>query len=94
MNKQQMVEAIFTTLGPNASSKSGIEKVLDAQAMAVKSELALGNPVTLNGIGTISVTPRKARSGRNPRTGDPISIAAKNAVSFSAIKQLKDAVNR
>ena len=48
--------------------------------------------VTLVGFGTFAKSRRKARKGRNPQTGEPIKIKARNAVTFKAGKKLKDAI--
>jgi len=55
--------------------------------------LKKGDPVTLIGFGTFKVGKRAARTGRNPRTGAELKIAASNAPGFTAGKALKDAVN-
>jgi DNA-binding protein HU-beta len=59
----------------------------------VTEALKNGEQVTLVGFGTFLVREREARTGRNPRTGDEISIAASKLPSFKAGKGLKDAVN-
>jgi DNA-binding protein HU-beta len=55
--------------------------------------LKQGNAVTLVGFGTFNVRRREARTGRNPRTGEPIQIKASNLAVFKAGKGLKDALN-
>jgi DNA-binding protein HU-beta len=60
---------------------------------AVTNALSSGNQVTLVGFGTFSVRDRAARTGRNPRTGEEIAIAAAKIPAFKAGKALKDAVN-
>ena len=52
-----------------------------------------GDKVPLVGFGTFAVSKRAAREGRNPRTGETVKIAARNAVTFKAGSALKDAVN-
>ena len=66
---------------------------VDALIAAVKDALAKGEDVRLVGFGTFSVKKRKARTGRNPRTGKPLKIKAKKVPAFSAGKALKDAVS-
>ena len=66
-----------------------VEAVLDSIASTLKS----GDQVTLSGFGTFSVASRAARTGRNPRTGESISIPASKNPKFKAGKGLKDAVN-
>jgi DNA-binding protein HU-beta len=65
---------------------------VDAVMDAIKGALANGEKVSLVGFGNFSVKERKARAGRNPRTGKKIKIKAKKVPAFSAGKGLKDAV--
>lgn len=60
---------------------------------AITATLQGGSDVRLAGFGSFSVVHRKATSGRNPRTGEAISIPASNQPKFKAGKSLKDAVN-
>ena len=60
---------------------------------AITGELKKGGDVRLVGFGTFSVTKRKASTGRNPRTGETMTIAASSQPKFKAGKGLKDAVN-
>lgn len=89
MNKTQLVDAIAA----NAKiSKAQAKVVLDATLGAITDSLKAGDQVQLVGFGTFKVNHRKARSGRNPRTGDEIKIAAANVPAFVSGKALKDAV--
>lgn len=90
MNKQQLIDLVADKTG---SSKASVDAVLTAITEAISTSLANGNEVTLHGLGKFKVAQRKARSGRNPRTGEAINIPASVAVSFSVAKQLKDTVN-
>ena len=74
-------------------SKASAEKALDGALNAITGELKKGSGVTLVGFGTFKVGKRAARTGRNPRTGEEIRIAAAQVPKFSAGKALKDAVN-
>jgi DNA-binding protein HU-beta len=56
--------------------------------------LSQGDKVNISGFGTFSVSTRKARTGRNPKTGDSIEIAASRAAKFKPGKTLKDEVNK
>ncbi len=90
MNKTDLIEAIAS----NASmSKADAGRALDAIINSVTDTLRKGDQVTLTGFGTFIVRERSARTGRNPQTGDPISIKAAKVPSFRAGKALKDAVN-
>jgi len=59
----------------------------------IADALAQGGEVKLAGFGAFSVNNRAAREGRDPRTGQPVQIAASKAAKFSAAKALKDSVN-
>lgn len=89
MNKSDLVAAIK----PAGASAAMTESVLDALGKVTRHVLATGGEITLPGIGKLSVSKRAARTGRNPRTGEELQIAAKNAPKFTAAKALKDAVN-
>jgi len=67
--------------------------VIDATTSAITDSLKKGEAVTLIGFGTFKVSKRAARTGRNPRTGAELKVAARNAPAFTAGKALKDAVN-
>ena len=90
MNKSELIEAIAKSAD---ISKASAEKALDGALNAIKATLKKGASVTLVGFGTFKVGKRAARTGRNPRTGEPIKIKAARVPKFSAGKALKDAVN-
>ncbi len=73
-------------------SKVAAGKALSAVLDGVKVSLKKGQKVSLVGFGTFSVTKRKARKGRNPKTGETIKIAAAKVPKFTAGKGLKDAI--
>jgi len=89
MTKAELIDKISSGTG---LSKIDASKALDATLNAVKSALKKGQKVTLVGFGTFSVTKRKSRKGRNPRTGDVITIPASKIPKFTSGKSLKDAV--
>ena len=74
-------------------SKFDAGKAVSGMIDSITAALAKGETVTLVGFGTFSVNNRAARTGRNPRTGSPLSIPASKAPKFKAGKSLKDAVN-
>ncbi len=90
MNKNDLVAAVANSTG---LSKSDATKAVDGVISSVTSSLQNGNEVRLVGFGTFSVGHRKATTGRNPRTGEKIQIAAKNVPKFKSGKALKAAVN-
>ncbi|MCX5798353.1 MAG: HU family DNA-binding protein [Proteobacteria bacterium] len=73
-------------------SKAAAGKALDAFIGSVKASLKKEERVTLVGFGTFSVSKRKARKGRNPRTGKEIKIPARKVPKFTAGKAFKDAI--
>jgi len=90
MNKAELIEAVAD--GANLS-KADEGRAVDAVVDSIASALGKGQQVSVVGFGTFSVKHRAARSGRNPRTGETIAIAASNVPGFKAGKALKDAVN-
>ncbi|TEU27347.1 HU family DNA-binding protein [Alkanindiges illinoisensis] len=90
MNKAELIDAIATQGG---LSKAQASQALDATIGAISDALKAGETVTLVGFGTFSVKERAARSGRNPKTGETIKIAATKVPGFKAGKGLKDAVS-
>ena len=89
MTKTELIDKIASGAG---LSKADASRALDATLDAVKASLKKGQKVTLVGFGTFAVTKRKARKGRNPRTGQVINIPAAKTPKFTAGKALKDAV--
>lgn len=90
MNKTELVDAIAAK---TELSKKDAEKALKAFVDVVTEELKKGEKIQLVGFGTFEVSERAARTGRNPRTKEEMTIAASKAPKFKAGKQLKDAVN-
>lgn len=90
MNKSELIEAIAASAD---IPKAAAGRALDAMVDSITDALKKGDQVALVGFGTFAVKERAARTGRNPRTGDPIEIAAAKIPSFKAGKALKDAVN-
>lgn len=90
MNKTDLIDAVA---GETDLSKADAARAVDAVVEAITQALKKGDAVTLVGFGTFQVRTRAARSGRNPKTGETIKIAASNNPAFKAGKALKDAVN-
>jgi DNA-binding protein HU-beta len=90
VNKAELIDAVSVDSGLGKSeASSAVESVFKT----IESQLRQGNSVSVVGFGQFSVSDRAARTGRNPRTGEEIAIAASRAPKFKAGKQLKDAVN-
>lgn len=90
MNKNDLIGAVADASGlSKVDSLKAVEAVFDTISSALKS----GDEVRLVGFGTFSVAKRKASTGRNPRTGEPMNIKASSQPKFKPGKGLKDAVN-
>lgn len=90
MTKADLIAAIADDTG---LSKKDSETALGSVINAITNSLKDGNDVRLVGFGTFKVSERAARSGRNPRTGEPLDIPASKVPTFKAGKELKEAVN-
>ncbi|HHH14159.1 MAG TPA: HU family DNA-binding protein [candidate division WWE3 bacterium] len=89
MTKTQLVAAVAQSAG---LTKAEAQRVVEAVFASVRDALARGDRVTITGFGTFEVRNRKARTGRNPQTGEAIQIPAQRIAAFRAGKSLKDAV--
>ena len=88
--KKELIDSIADR---TALKKLGAELVLNATLAEIERALLAGQPVTLHGFGTFELKKRDARTGRNPRTGEPVEIAASTTVAFKPAKALKDSLN-
>ena len=90
MNKQDLIVQVAEATGlGRAEASRAVESVFDVISNALKR----GDEVRLVGFGTFSCSRRKASTGRNPRTGEPMQIKESTTPKFKAGKGLKDAVN-
>jgi DNA-binding protein HU-beta len=90
MNKADMVNVMAKA---GEITKVRAEKALSALTEAVKASLTKGERVVLPGIGSLSCTQRKERTGRNPQTGKEIKIPARTSVKFSLAEAVKSVLN-
>ena len=90
MNKANLIEAVSEKAGV---SKAVAEKVLGAYHATVVETAAKGEPVTDYGFGTFKVSQRAARTGRNPRTREPMEIPASKQLTFKAAVNVKGILN-
>jgi DNA-binding protein HU-beta len=86
MTKLELVEQLANKAG---ISKKDAERYLDTTIQLIQEALKSGNKVSLTGLGIFSVKEKKARIGRNPKTGEQVQIPAKKAAKFTAGKELK-----
>ena len=89
MNKAQLIDAIAAEAN---LTKADAKRALDAFVSTTTAALKKGDRVALVGFGSFAVSKRNARTGRNPQTGKPITIAAKKVVKFKAGADLSGAV--
>ncbi len=90
MNKSELIDAIAEA---SELTKADAGRALDGFLSSVTGALSNGDSVALVGFGTFTVKDRAERKGRNPQTGEEITIKAAKIPSFKAGKSLKDAVN-
>ena len=91
MNKAELVELLAEKMD---MTKKQAEENVDTLINAITKSVAKGEKVTLVGFGTFQRKDRRARKGRDPRTGAEISIPAKKVPAFSAGKEFKEIVNK
>ena len=84
---------LITALSAAGFKKAEAAKAIDAIFTTIADKLAAGENVTVSGFGTFSVKERAEREGRNPATGEIITIPSKKTVSFRAGKVLNEKVN-
>lgn len=87
MTKQQLIEAVSTNTD---RGKADVEAVVDSALRTIADALRKNERVDLRGFGSFVVKDKKARQGRNPRTGEAIAIAAKRDANFKPSKELKE----
>lgn len=89
MNKEELIESVAKK---TKLTKKTSQLCLDTMLKVISDSLVKGEKLTLVGFGTFQVRQRKARTGRNPRTGGKLQIPAKKSPVFTAGKGLKNAV--
>src|SRR5688572_11526368 len=91
MTKSDLIDHVAAT---TQSTKKEAEQVIDAVLGQITEALAKGEKVDLRGFGSFQATAKKERPGRNPQTGNAMTIAAKTVAVFKPSKELADRVNR
>ena len=90
MTKAELIESVASKVDlPRANAERAVNTLFDDIVAALKQ----GDKVNISGFGTFAVSIRKARTGRNPKTGESIEISASRAAKFKAGKTLKDSLN-
>ena len=90
MNTAELVERVATDTAINTDDA---RKIIDGVLRAITAAALRGEEVALNGFGRFKVADRAERQGRNPGTGEPITIAAQKKLTFMAAKNIRDALN-
>ncbi len=93
MNKSELVDELASSTGmTKADASRAIDALFSPDSGVIAKQLKRGNRIQITGFGTFEAKKRKARMGRNPRTGEQIKIAATKTPGFRAGKGLKDAI--
>ena len=90
MKKTELIDAMADAAD---ISRAAAGRALDGMIEAITKAMKEGEPISIVGFGSFVVRERAARTGRNPKTGDAIEIAASRTPAFKAGKALKDAVH-
>lgn len=91
MNKSDLIDFVATI--EDVTSKASAKRIIDALVDKIVESVGTGEDLSIAGLGTFYTAAREAREGRNPQTGEPLSIPAKKVPKFRASSKLKEAVN-
>ena len=91
MTKAELIEALVDRI--DRLTKKEAELIVNTVLKSISDSLASGDKVELRGFGSFKVKDRRSREGRNPKTGDKVSVAAKRVPYFKAGKELRERVN-
>lgn len=90
MTKADIIEAVYEQIG---FSKKEAAEVVELVFETLKDTLAEGEKIKISGFGNFVVRPKRARTGRNPQTGEQITISARRVLTFKPSQVLKDSLN-
>jgi DNA-binding protein HU-beta len=91
MTKNTLIDRVAEA---TQGAKTETERVIDAVLVSITEALVKGEKVDLRGFGSFQVSGKKERQGRNPRTGEPMTIAARNVAVFKPSKELSGRLNQ
>ena len=91
MTKADIIEAVYEQIG---FSKKEAAEVVELVFETMKGTLSEGEKIKISGFGNFIVRPKRARVGRNPQTGDVITITERRVLTFKPSQVLKDALNQ
>lgn len=96
MTKKELVDAIMESMpaqnGRGGATRLHVESILEAYANVAAAELLGGGEITIQGIGKLKTVASKARTGRNPRTGQPLEIPAGRRLVVSSFRDFREAL--
>ena len=90
MNKKDIVEAIHEKVG---FSRRETAAIVDSALETIKTSLAKGEPVMISAFGKFSVRKKRAHKGRNPQTGEAMTLKARKVITFKVSRVLKERIN-
>ncbi|MCK9230364.1 MAG: integration host factor subunit alpha [Syntrophales bacterium] len=90
LTKKDMIDQLSENL---EMTKPECARIVEGFFDIIKSELEQGNPVKISGFGKWTVNAKKARKGRNPQTGEKITIEPRKVITFKASEKLKTSIN-
>lgn len=93
MNKTDLIQEMQSRGMTKAEAMKAIDITLDSVTSLLKKDREAGGSLALRGFGTFTVTNNPARTARNPRTGEPMTVEASRGVRFKSADALKQAVN-
>jgi len=93
MSTKSLTDIVASVAASQDLPKAKALEIVKATFDAIQTEMVNGNDVAVHGFGKFKVAQRAARVGRNPKTGEPVDIAASTAATFSAAAGLKGALN-
>jgi integration host factor subunit alpha len=91
MTKADIIEAVYDKIG--GFSKKGAAEVVETVFDTMKETLETGEKIKISGFGNFIVREKHARTGRNPQTGEKLTISARRVLTFKPSQILKDALN-
>ena len=91
MNKQDLINRVSELTG---NTKRDAEAVINSIISAITGAVSRGDRIEVKGLMTVRVTDRPARTGRNPKTGETVQVAARRAVTIKPATALKAAANK
>ena len=91
MTKADLIEAVYEKLGSYSKKESA--DIVESVFETMKDTLGQGEKIKISGFGNFVVKHKKERPGRNPQTGDPITISARRVLTFKPSQVLKNALN-